>query len=62
MKSLLLLVVLCAVLVVGGCMAKPNKFCQFEAFSIKKCVALDSELTETRCKDIGGVPSPDCGK
>lgn len=57
----LLLVALIVGLFAFGCMAKPNKFCQFEAFGIKKCVQLDEQLTEKRCSDLGGTPSPDCG-
>jgi hypothetical protein len=61
MKSVLLIVTLIATLFAFGC-AAPNKFCQFEAFGVKKCVQLDNQLTEQRCKDMGGTPAKDCGK
>jgi hypothetical protein len=61
MKSLLLLVALSATLLAVSCTA-PNKFCRFEnALVGKKCVALDDQLTEGRCIQLGGKPAKDCG-
>jgi len=57
----LLMVALIVGLFAFGC-AAPNKFCIFEAPLLgKKCVQLDNQLTEQRCKDIGGTPAKDCG-
>ena len=61
MKSLLLLVALSATLLAVSCTA-PNKFCRFEnALVGKKCIALDEQLYESRCIQLGGKPSPNCG-